>query len=153
MPDAEVVARFGRFGRRLAGFARGEDDREVVPDRPTKCVSAETTFAADIRDAGQLVEELRPLCERVADRLQRGNLAGWTVVLKLKTGDFRVLTRNHRLADPTGRAEVIFRAAVRLVSREADGRPFRLVGVGVTDLCPPDNADPPDLFDLAAGTS
>ncbi len=148
MPDAEMVARFGRFGRRLAGFARGEDDREVVPDRPTKSVSAETTFAADIRDAGQLVEELRPLCERVANRLQRGNLAGWTVVLKLKTGDFRVLTRNHRLGDPTGRAEVIFRAAVPLVGREADGRPFRLVGVGVTDLCPPDNADPPDLFDL-----
>jgi DNA polymerase-4 len=82
----------------------------------------------------------------VASRLQRGNLAGWTVVLKLKTGDFRILTRNHRLSDPTGRADVIFRNAVPLVTREADGRPFRLVGVGVTDLCPPDNADPPGLF-------
>jgi len=149
MPDAEMVARFGRFGRRLAGFARGEDDRDVVPDRPTKSVSAETTFATDIRDAGRIVHELRPLCERVADRLRRGNLAGWTVVLKLKTGDFRILTRNHRLADPTARGDVIFRAAVPLVTREANGRAFRLAGVGVTDLCPPDNADPPDLFDLA----
>ncbi len=147
LPEAEAVARFGRFGRRLAGFARGEDDRELVPDRPTKSVSAETTFAADIRDPGRILDELRPLCERVANRLQRGNLAGWTVVLKLKTGDFRILTRNHRLSDPTGRADVIFRHAVPLVTREADGRPFRLVGVGVTDLCPPDNADPPGLFD------
>lgn len=150
MPEAEVVARFGRFGRRLAGFARGEDDREVVPHRPTKSISAETTFSSDIRDAGRILEALRPLCERVADRLRRGNLAGCTVVLKLKTGDFRILTRNQRLADPTGRADVIFRTAVPLVTRETDGRPFRLVGVGVTDLGPPDNADPPDLFDLAA---
>lgn len=149
LAEAEMVARFGRFGRRLAGFARGEDDRDVVPDRPSKSVSAETTFSADIRDAGRILDELRPLCERVADRLKRGNVAGWTVVLKLKTGDFRILTRNQRLADPTGRADVIFRNAVPLVNREANGRPFRLVGVGVTDLCPPDNADPPDLFDLA----
>lgn len=148
LPEAEVVACFGRFGQRLAGFARGEDDREVVPDRPTKSISAETTFAADIRAAGRILDELRPLCDRVANRLKRGNLAGWTVVLKLKTGDFRTLTRNQRLADPTGRADVIFRATVPLVTREADGRPFRLVGVGITDLCPPDNADPPNLFDL-----
>lgn len=150
MPDAEMMARFGKFGRRLAGFARGEDDRDVVADRPTKSVSAETTFATDIRDSGRLLDELRPLCERVADRLRRGNLAGLTVVLKLKTGDFRVLTRNQRLADPTARADVIFRSVVPLVTREADGRAFRLAGVGVTDVCPPNNADPPDLFDLAA---
>ncbi len=67
MPEAEIVARFGRFGRRLTGFARGEDDRAVVADRPTKSVSAETTFAIDIRDAGRILDQLRPLCERVAE--------------------------------------------------------------------------------------
>jgi DNA polymerase IV len=83
----------------------------------------------------------------VADRLRRADLAGWTVVLKLKTSDFRTLTRNHRLADPTRLADVIYRSAAALITREADGRAFRLIGVGVTDLCPPENADPPDLFD------
>ena len=147
VPESRLIARFGKFGRRLARFAHAEDERRVTPDRPTKSVSAETTFAADIRDADRLYEALRPLSDRVADRLRRAGLAGWTVVLKLKTSDFRTLTRNHRLADPTRLADVIYRSAAALIAREADGRAFRLIGVGVTDLCPPDNADPPDLFD------
>jgi len=147
IPERQLIARFGKFGRRLARFAHGEDERAVTPDRPTKSVSAETTFAADIRDTDQLCEALRPLAERVADRLRRADFAGWTVVLKLKTSDFRTLTRNHRLADPTRLADVIYRSAAALIGREADGRAFRLIGVGVTDLCTPENADPPDLFD------
>jgi DNA polymerase-4 len=147
IPERQLIARFGKFGRRLARFAHGEDERAVTPDRPTKSVSAETTFAADIRGTDQLCEALRPLAERVADRLRRADFAGWTVVLKLKTSDFRTLTRNHRLADPTRLADVIYRSAAALTTREADGRAFRLIGVGVTDLCPPENADPPDLFD------
>ncbi len=147
IPERQLIARFGKFGRRLARFAHGEDERAVTPDRPTKSVSAETTFAADIRGTDQLCEALRPLAERVADRLRRADFAGWTVVLKLKTSDFRTLTRNHRLADPTRLADVIYRSAAALIGREADGRAFRLIGVGVTDLCTPENADPPDLFD------
>ena len=83
----------------------------------------------------------------MASRLARAGLAGRTVVLKLKTADFQVLTRHHRLADPTRRAEVIFRAAMPLITREANGRAFRLIGIGVTDLCPASLADPPDLFE------
>lgn len=54
--EAELVARFGRFGRRLAAFARGDDDREITPSRPAKSISSETTFAVDIRETGRLVE-------------------------------------------------------------------------------------------------
>jgi DNA polymerase-4 len=146
LSELDLVARFGRFGRRLFYFARGEDDRHVTPHRPAKSISAETTFAVDIRDPERLTEQLGPLCERIAGRLRRCDMAGWTVVLKLKTADFRILSRNHRLPDPTQRADVIHRIAVPLIAKEADGRAFRLIGVGVTDLCPPDNADPPDLF-------
>ena len=83
----------------------------------------------------------------MAVRLRRADLAGWTVVLKRKTSDFRTLTPNHRLADPTRLADVIYSSAAALITREANSRAFRLIGVGVTDLCPPENADPPDLFD------
>ena len=145
-PEPDLVARFGKFGRWLARFARGEDDREVIADRPAKSISAETTFESNLRHAGQLAEALHPLCDRVASRLAHAGLAGRTVVLKLKTADFQVLTRHHRLADPTCRAEVIFRAAMPLITREANGRAFRLIGIGVTDLCPASLADPPDLF-------
>jgi DNA polymerase-4 len=145
-PEPDLVARFGKFGRRLAQFSRGEDDREVIAYRPAKSISAETTFVSDIRTLDQLDLQLRPLAERVASRLARAGLAGRTVVLKLKAADFQVLTRHHRLPDPTRRAEVIFRVAVPLISREADGRAFRLIGIGVTDLCSASLADPPDLF-------
>ncbi|EME68835.1 DNA polymerase IV [Paramagnetospirillum caucaseum] len=146
LPEAEFVARWGRFGRRLAGMVHGIDLRPVNPDRPAKSVSTETTFARDIRDGKALAEALAPLAEGVARRLDRARLAGRTVVLKLKTADFRVITRHHRLTDPTGRAETILRAGRALLGRQADGRAFRLLGIGVADLCPAEEADPPDLF-------
>lgn len=146
LPEAELVARWGKFGRWLALLVRGEDPRQVTPDRPAKSVSAETTFARDLSRLPELASELDDLARRVAARLQRGGLGGGTVVLKLKTADFRVLTRNHRLAHPTRRAEVILRHGLDLLRREADGRAFRLIGIGLADLCPGEEADPPDLF-------
>lgn len=146
LAEAELVARFGKFGRALFLMARGEDGRRVTPDRPAKSVSNETTFARDIRDPERLRAALAALADKVAGRLQRAGLAGRTVVLKLKTADFQVLTRNHRLAVPTARAELVARSAAAMLEREADGRAFRLIGVGVADLCAASEADPPDLF-------
>ena len=146
VPEPELVARFGKFGRRLARFARGEDDRAVIAERAAKSISAETTFASNLRQAGQLAEALRPLCDRVASRLAHAGLAGRTVVLKLKTAEFQIISRHHRLAAPTCRAELILQAGLSLLAREADGRSFRLIGIGVADLCPASLADPPDLF-------
>ncbi|MGZ8313321.1 MAG: DinB/UmuC family translesion DNA polymerase [Allosphingosinicella sp.] len=99
-----------------------------------------------MRSVEQLAEALKPLCDRVAARLGRGGFGGRTVVLKLKTADFQVLTRHHRLADPTQRPDVIVRTGLALLRREAAGRAFRLIGIGVTDLCPASEADAPDLF-------
>ncbi len=146
--ELQLVSQYGKFGRRLAQYAQGEDDRKVTPHRAPKIVSAETTFRQDITSEQQLCEAIRPLCERVAARLVRGDFAGGTLVLKLKTHDFRVLTRNLRLAHPTQQADVLFRNVVPMIEREADGRAFRLIGVGVSDLCPSTHADPPELFQV-----
>jgi DNA polymerase-4 len=70
-------------------------------------------------------------------------------VLKLKTSDFRILTRNRRLAHPTQRADLLLENAIDLLTREADGRMFRLLGVGAADLRPAAEADPVDLFGFA----
>ena len=146
MPEAELVGRFGKFGRRLAGYAQGRDNRKVTIGGPAKSVSAETTFARDINGTDELLLAIKPLCARVATRLVCGGHAGGTVVLKLKTGNFKLLTRNRQLPNPTQKAEVIYQQAVDLIEREADGRYFRLVGIGVGDICPAAEADPPDLF-------
>ena len=144
--EAELVARHGRFGRRLARFAVGEDDREVTPDRPTKSISAETTFRRDTGSAAELMATLAALAPRVEASLQKKGLAGSVVVVKLKTASFQIVTRSRRLGRPTQRAEVLLEAARMLVEKEADGRLFRLAGIGVDGIAPADEADPPDLF-------
>lgn len=144
--ERELVGLLGKLGRRLAQFAVGEDDRAVTPDRAAKSISAETTFRRDIGRLGDLVEAARPLTARVAETLVRKGFAGSTLVLKLKTSDFRILSRNRRLAHPTQRAAVLLDAAIPLIEREADGRLFRLIGIGVDGLVPAAEADPPDLF-------
>ena len=147
MSDDELVGRYGRFGRRLAGFVRGEDRRKVSSGGAAKSVSAETTFVTDLRDAADLREQVRPMCERVADRLKAKGIAGGTVVLKLKTADFQILTRNRQLSQPTQKGDLIFEQAAALIEAEADGRVFRLIGIGVTDLVSGAKADPPNLFE------
>ncbi|MFQ5783936.1 MAG: DNA polymerase IV [Alphaproteobacteria bacterium] len=145
--EDELVARYGRIGRRLARFSRGDDDRRVDPAAPVKSMSAETTFDADIADAGALAHALWPLCETVSARLKRGGLAGRGVVLKLKTARFRLLTRRRTLAAPTQLAEVIYKTALPLLEREADGAFYRLIGIGVCDIVTETQAVAPDLFE------
>lgn len=144
--EMELTTRFGRFGRQLWHYARGEDDRRVTPDRPTKSISSETTFARDLRSADQLIEEAKSLCADVATSLASQELAGLVVVVKMKTSEFKLISRSRRLAHPTQREPVLFEAASSLIRREADGRAFRLLGVGVDVLAPAKEADPPDLF-------
>ena len=146
LPEAALVMRFGKFGRRLARLVQGEDSRNVSPDRETKSVSTENTFARDLKSYDALAAELTDLAEHLAQRLARAELAGRTIVLKLKTGDFKNLTRQTRLAHPTRRADVIRDAGLTLLRREVGKRAYRLIGIGVSDVAPAAEADPPDLF-------
>lgn len=140
-----LARRYGTIGRRLAELADGIDDRQVVADREAKGISAETTFDADLSAKDALKAELWPLCERVSERTKVAGLVGGTVVLKLKTAEFRILTRRRALAVPTQLAEVIYRAAAPLVDAEPPGRRYRLIGVGLSDLQAAEAAAP-DLF-------
>jgi DNA polymerase-4 len=150
--ERELVARYGAIGRRLARFARGEDERAVDPDAPTKSVSVETTFARDIAGLDGLAEQLRPLCDSLARRLIRAGHAAAGVTLKLKTADFRVLSRSRQLVDPTQRADTLYATALPLLREAADGTHFRLIGIGADRLAQAALADPPDLFgDEASG--
>ncbi len=145
-PERDLTARYGAIGTRLAAFARGEDARKVTPGRRAKSVSSETTFGEDTADLAVLRTKLWRQCERVARRLREKDLAGRTVTLKLKTHNFRILTRRRTLAVPTQLAAVLFEAAAPLLEAEAHGGPYRLLGVGASDLVPGGEADGWDLF-------
>ncbi len=145
-PEALMRA-VGSGAMRLRRMAAGEDDRKVTPERERKSVSAETTFNDDIADRAELEAILWRLSERVARRLRAAEIAGTTVTLKLKTPDFRIVTRAHRLSSPTRIARRLFDTARDLLGHELKSGPFRLIGVGVADLAPIADADPPDLVD------
>lgn len=150
MEESDLMRRYGIMGKRLYNLSRGQDDREVHLNDAAKSVSAETTFFDDISAYDDLVAHLRQLSEQVAARLRKASTAGQTVVLKLKTADFKSRTRNRKLEDPTMLADRIFRVGMELLKKETDGTKFRLIGIGVVDLCDPQRADPPDLVDPAA---
>ena len=146
LDEAELVARYGKIGRRLFQCAHGEDDRPVDPDREAKSMSSEITLGEDLSDAARLRPILWQLAETVARRMKKAGVAGSGVTLKLKTADFRILTRARRLNTPTQSAEEMFRAVELLLAREADGRAFRLIGIGAHDLVEARSVVQGDLF-------
>ena len=149
--EGRLMRRFGVLGRRLRQLAFGQDARVVEPDQETKSISNELTLDIDVGDLHALEKILFRLATKVSDRLKAEGLGGWAIQLKLKTPDFKGLSRARRLADPTALADRIFRTGLDLLTKECDGRRFRLIGIGVSDLVPIDFCDPPDLVDEAAG--
>lgn len=134
--DLSVLEReFGRFGVRLHELARGIDDNPVVPDRPTQSISVEDTFEQDV-----LLEETEPMIRRLAEKLwsasRKEPRIARTVVLKLKTKEFKILTRSHTPDSPPASCEELTDIALSLRHRVALGQHqrYRLVGVGLSNF-------------------
>lgn len=147
LEPAVLARRYGAMGLRLAKLAQGDDDRRVDPSHERKSVGAETTFDADIADHGALRPILRRLAEKVSAHLKADDIAGSGVTLKLKTADFKTLTRARKLQDPTQLADRIFQTAEDLLAREPVGPAYRLIGITLSDLSDARQADPADLVD------
>ena len=148
----DLTARFGGMGDRLWHLARGLDQRRVNRDERLKSISKETTFFEDTSDPDLLDGHLWRLAEQVADRAKAKFLAGKTVTLKLKRSDFQLISRRQTLADPTQLTDRIYRVARKLLDLAVSKAPFRLIGVGISDLAPESAADlNGDLLDPTAG--
>src|SRR5690348_16166337 len=148
MELATLEGRFGRYGVRLYDLARGIDKSEVVPDRPTQSISAEDTFEQDV-----LLTEMEPMIRRLAEHTWAASCKesrrARTVVLKLKTSEFKTLTRSHTPGSPPSSCEELTNIALSL--RERVGlnpqQRYRLVGVGLSNFCDPEDASAqPALF-------
>jgi DNA polymerase IV len=137
----DLCARFGAMGDRLWHLARGEDNRRVAPDRAIKSISTETTFAEDTADPDLLDGHIWRLAEKVADRAKAKGLAGRTVTLKLKRADFKLLTRRQSLPDGTQIADRIYRTARLLFDQTDHPQPYRLIGIGLSELIAAGGAD------------
>jgi DNA polymerase IV len=144
-----LEGRFGRYGVRLYDLARGIDNTEVIPERPTQSISAEDTFQQDV-----LLSETEPMIRKLAEHTwaasRKESRIARTVVLKLKTSEFKVLTRSHTPNVPPSTCEELTRIALSLRER-IDLSPkqrFRLVGVGLSNFHDPADASAqPVLFE------
>ena len=132
---SRLHALFGKRGPELCLLAQGRDTRPVEVERVAKSMSAENTFPTDLDDPEGLAEEVRRLCRRVTARLQRSELSGRTVTLKLRLADFTTLTRSSTFTLPIGEYDELTTAALDLLNLEVQpGRSFRLLGVGVSNF-------------------
>ena len=144
----ELQGRFGSFGAALYRRARGIDERPVEPDQPVQSVSAEDTFAGDL-PLEALEPAIRQLAEKTWQASRKTGRVARTVVLKLKTAQFRVLTRSLTPETPPGSAQALAEIALALRARVAlpDSTRYRLVGVGLAGFREPDEVAPQaDLF-------
>jgi DNA polymerase IV len=139
----ELECEFGRYGRRLYELANGVDHNPVVSDRPTKSISAEDTFERDL-PLSETADMIRRLAEKVWAVARKEARVARTVVLKLKTSDFNIMTRSHTPSSPPGTCEEFTAIALSLRERVAaspDQR-FRLVGVGLSNFIVPEQSQP-----------
>lgn len=143
----ELRTHFGRYGQRLYELARGIDENQVVPNRPTQSISAEDTFEQDV-----LLVETEPMIRRLAEKTweasRKESRIARTVVLKLKTAEFQLLTRSQTPPSPPASCEELTRIALSLRSKVSlnPRQRFRLVGVGLSNFHVPEEITEPSLF-------
>jgi len=126
---------FGRWGTALYRKARGIDSYEFFVDAEPKSVSHNQTFGEDTNDPELLRSTLSHLCEKASKRLRDAGLHARTVTLALRFADFRTITRNHTLAEPSDLDTVFLKAIGELFARAWNGTAMlRLVGVALSSF-------------------
>lgn len=135
LTENDLVQHFGKTGRFYYRIVRGEDDRPVQPHRETKSVGAEDTFPHDLTTLEEMYPELDKIAQTVANRLQKHELKGRTVTLKIKYSDFRQITRNQSLPQGINDLETIAATAKQLLVKTdpADVK-IRLLGITLSNF-------------------
>ena len=137
-PLERLLQTFGKVGQHFYHIARGLDARPVVSERPYKSLGSETTFEKDLDAVDEMLQQLRQLATDVVENLQRKQLRGYTVTLKVKFDDFQQVTRSQTVSQPLLTLQDIDRWLPELLRRtEAGARKVRLLGVTVSNFAEP----------------
>jgi DNA polymerase-4 len=155
LSETELVRHFGKTGHFYFKIVRGIDDREVQPHRETKSLGAEDTFTYDLASVDEMHKEIDRIGITVADRLQKKQLAGRTITLKIKYSDFTQITRNQSLSHPVNDYDTITEVARQLLEKvEMEDKTVRLLGISLSNFGEPapkwrkpKDPDQLDIFD------
>jgi DNA polymerase IV len=145
-PFDMLVKRFGKYARRLYELSSGNDDSPVIPFRPGKSISCETTFAKNTCDKTFLNKYLLEHAEDIGMQLRSKGLRAKTVVLKIKDAGFRHYTRSITVKTPLNSSRAIYKEAALLLDSYKIDKEIRLIGVGVSGLIPASVPVQMDMF-------
>lgn len=130
LSESQLIAQFGKSGKFYYKIVRGIDDRPVRSNRETKSVGAEDTLAEDTNEDAVMHDLLKQISETVAKRLEKHQLKGKTVTLKIKFEDFKLITRSRSFPIPFNHAEKIYNEAIILLNEANIGTSkVRLLGI------------------------
>ncbi len=145
--ETALTNRLGKYGHRLIAFSKGIDDSPVTPFNQAKSISAENTLSMDTLDKEELKAYLLRHSERVGRQLRRNKVRAGTIMLKIKTAEFKLLTRSMTIKEPTQSTEIIYRKAATLLENFRVEKKIRLIGVGVSGLLPETGPVQMELFE------
>lgn len=154
LSEQELMKYFGKSGKFYHSIVRGIDERKVQSERVTKSLAVEDTFEHDLITIEEMHTELHKLADKICIRLQRNQLMGRTVTLKLKYHDFKQITRNQSFQEPTSDYVIIIEAVKHLLENvDLENKKVRLLGISLSNFgplpLPPRPGDPYqlELFD------
>ena len=145
-----LFAKLGKVGLHFHTLAHANDPRNVIGQRLSKSIGSEHTLDTDVSDTAAIKLHLRRSAETIARRLRAKNYVAFGVGVKLKTAAFRLITRQHRLSDPTDVAEQIYSVGANLLNCIDHPGPFRLVGMAAYDLARNDGSAQLELFNITS---
>jgi len=148
MQDKELVKRYGAIGYHIYQLSRGKDNRKIQSNRKIKSISHETTFQKDTKNKKELEKALNNLSRKVSDRSKLLGVGGKTINLKLKTKDFKLITRSITFSDATQLHTRIFKNAKKLLYDNLNNSKYRLIGVGISELIEEKLCDLDSLIDI-----
>lgn len=143
LSEQELIRHFGKTGTFYYQIVRGKDNRPVQPHRETKSLAAEDTFAHDLQTFEEMDAELSKIAEIVHGRLERKNLKGRTVTLKVKYSDFRQITRSQSLSSAVADQQTIYETASKLLATAVtEEERVRLLGISISNFNDPEPSKP-----------
>ena len=143
---ATLASQLGSAGPHFHELAHGRDPRRVEGARRSRSMGSERTLNEDVVERADIARHLQRSADRIARRLRRKEILAGGVRVRLKTTDFRLISRQCTLAAPTDVARSLYEAGVGLLDRFEEPGPFRLVGLTAFDLRKAESAGQRDLF-------
>ena len=141
-----LSAKLGTTGLHFYTLAHAQDPRPVLGSRMSKSIGSESTLDRDVSDKADIKFHMRRSADVIGRRLRKKNYLAFGVGLKLKTANFQLISRRHRLSEPTDVAERLYSVAVDLLERIDHRGPFRLIGLVAYDLVGSDDHAQTDFF-------